>query len=75
MADWSKILAGAAILGTVFTASGQKKEKSGSSSGRKDLFGTHLCNYGKRDENGWRIGCNISCPVHSQCTQRGHYKR
>ncbi len=68
------LIAGAALLGAASVIKRKKKEKQKYDSDRKDLFGTHLCNYGKRDENGWRIDCNISCPVFNRCTQRGRYK-
>lgn len=73
MADWLKILTGAALLGAALAA-GDKTNKKQTNSGRKDLFGTYVCPYGKKDENGWTIGCDLRCRVRDQCTQRGRYK-
>ena len=73
MADWSKLLTGAALLGAALAA-GEKSSKNKTSSGRKDLFGSYACPYGKKDEHGFTIGCDLRCHVRNQCTQRGRYK-
>lgn len=57
-------------IGAALKGSGGSKKGTG----RRDLFGSHLCNYGHKDENGWTIHCGLQCPVHNQCTQRGRYK-
>ena len=38
--------------------------------GKKDLFGTGACPYGKKDEHGWSIRCDMRCPFNSNC--KGH---
>lgn len=60
----------ALIAGAVLKELSDTKKKTG----RRDLFGSNLCHYGHKDENGWTIHCGLQCPVHNECTQRGKYK-
>lgn len=68
------LISGAALLGAASVIKGKKKEKHKYNFNRKDLFGTYACPYGKKDEHGFTIGCDLRCHVRNQCTQRGRYK-
>ena len=60
------------IAGAVIKRIGSTDKETG----RRDLFGTNLCNYGHKGENGVRVDCGaLQCPVANQCTQRGRYKK
>jgi hypothetical protein len=72
LGDIFKIAAGVAIGNKV----SRGRENDGS--GRQNLFGTAACRYGQKDERSRlsyaTVACNMTCPVHSHCTQRGMYK-
>ena len=37
------------------------------SSGKQSLWGTAMCPWGKKNESGFTIRCNIGCPMWTQC--------
>lgn len=37
--------------------------------GKKDFMGSSGCMYGKKDESGFTIRCDIRCPLHRECTR------
>lgn len=52
-------------------ALGNKMSNSrGKKSGKLDLYGTARCPYGKKDDGGWTIACDLRCPFHRDCIGR-----
>lgn len=67
-----KIGAGILAAGMAMSAFGRSNQSSGSSarrnnSGRKSLWGTAMCPYGKKGQDGWTIHCNMGCPLWTEC--------
>lgn len=56
--------AGGVALGNKMSNSGGRK------SGKLDLYGTARCPYGKKDDGGWTIACDLRCPFHRDCIGR-----
>lgn len=49
-------------------ASGNRKKSSNTNS-KKDFMGTSGCMYGKKDESGWTVHCDIRCPLYRKCAR------
>jgi len=53
--------------GGIFSEAKRRAEEKAQRKREKSLWGTGMCPYGKKDENGWTIHCDISCPLHHEC--------
>ena len=63
---------GGGILKTAFgVALGNKMSNRGNNekrNGKRDLLGSSVCQYGKRDKNGFKQTC-VFCPVRDKCSR------
>ncbi len=67
LSDIFKIALGVALGNKI---SNNSKPQKSYLSDRQCLWGTGMCPYGKKNEKGWSIGCNIGCPLWTQCGGR-----
>ena len=65
---------GAGLLATSVLLAASKGKGGGGDSGYKDLMGSSGCMYGKKNESGMRVSCNIYCPLYEYCSRPyGHH--
>lgn len=70
--DSSSSSGGHGILSGIYRSASSSSRNRGNdtpkkSSGKQSLWGTAMCPWGKKNESGFTIRCNIGCPMWTQC--------